>query len=365
VVTIKSEFIYPAIRMYMSHIKRRFYGFKRYPGDVKDILKAIIESAWNNEKKYFMVSSGHFTEFYIRDFCWVIKSLINLGYTEKVRKTLEYALNCYNYKGIITTTISPSGKPFDFPKMAVDSIPYLFRCMRILNDTRLIEKNWAFLQEQVHKYYVVAVDPKTGLLYDKHFSSMKDHYKRHCSCYDNSMLGMLAMDLKDMGFKSPFKNDYNDILINNFWTGEYFKDELNNNIISGDANTFPFWCGIITDEKILRTATESVSKMGLDSPFPLKYAQKVKNEHAFSLLSVLAKDYETNSIWTHMGPLYIMVVKKVDPVKAKKYIESYVEMIETYSNYLEVFRKDGRPFSTAFYTTDESMIWAANLLYLL
>ena len=79
------------------------------------------------------------------------------------------------------------------------------------------------------------------------------------------------------------------------------------------------------------------------------------------------KNYERDSIWTHMAPLYIKLLKKVDPEKAKQHKQAYTQMIETYRNYLEVFsstRNKVKPFRTPFYFCDRGMLWAANYLTL-
>ena len=80
---------------------------------------------------------------------------------------------------------------------------------------------------------------------------------------------------------------------------------------------------------------------------------------------MFAKGYQDDSIWTHMGPLYISLIKKIDKKLAKYYINKYTKIIEENKNYLEIFDSKGKPFKTLFYYSDESMIWAANYLTLI
>ncbi len=66
------------------------HGIKKYKGNANAICKQIIKDCWNG--KYFQVSAGHFTSFYVRDFGWCVDSLMKLGYKKEVHKTLDYVL---------------------------------------------------------------------------------------------------------------------------------------------------------------------------------------------------------------------------------------------------------------------------------
>ena len=114
-----------ALRMFKRARRVSREGFKRYKGSPEHIAKQIIESCWNKEDKYFQVSSGHFNEFYCRDFGMCAEALVKLGHKKKVIQTLDYALNKFKQSGRITTSISPSGKCFDFPYYGADSLPFI------------------------------------------------------------------------------------------------------------------------------------------------------------------------------------------------------------------------------------------------
>jgi len=330
----------------------RFKKIKRYEGNASKICRQIIDDCWNGT--YFMTSAGHFSEFFIRDFTWCIKPLINLGYKTKVEKTLTYALSMYKEHNKVTQIISAKGTPFDFPTIAVDSLPYLIRCLRILNNKKLIKKYNSFLNSEIDKFKNF-ID-ESGFIKDKHYSSIKDHYKRKSSCYDNTMAAMLSMDAKYLGLS---KFSYNKKNIMSFWNGNHFIDEKSNPIISGDANVFAYWSGVIKDKKMLNSSMKCIQKAGLDNPFPLKYTQKDKGKTHIKLLSITTKDYENDSIWMHLGPLYIELVKQIDNNLAKEYIDQYIRLIEKHKNYLEVFDHNEDPYKTLFYKTDHSMLWCS------
>lgn len=344
-----------------TYVKK--HGVKHYSGNAVEICSKILENCWNG--KYFQTSTGHFNEFYVRDFGWSIDSLIILGYQDKVLKTLDYALDIFSKNKRVTTTITPSGKVVDIFAYSPDSLAYLIRCLKVSNARNLVEKYKIFLNQEIQKYFEIVIDKKTGLVRkDRYFSSMKDQAKRQSSCYDNCMTASLAKDLEILNLNNPFKRyDYKHLILDNFWTGNYFKDDLSGkDYIAADANVIPFWLEIFDNKFMLKKAVELIISEGLDKPFPVKYA-KAKTTRNF--VDYFVSNYEGDAIWMHMGPMYIKIVKQIDSKLAQNYVDKYTPLIEEHHNFLEVFNPDGTPFRSPFYYSDEGMIWSANYLALL
>jgi len=359
-----------AWRIFLRNIKVTFKGFKKYKGSDEEICSQIIKDCFNQEKNYFMVSNGHFTEFYARDFGWCAEALIVLGHRKKAISTLDYALDIYKRHGRVEQAIMPGGRPFTFPfnRYSPDALAFLIRSLKLAKADELIKKYKSFLNQEIKRHYELVVDKETGLVRkDKYFSSMKDYAERKSSCYDNVMTGMLAMDLKEIKIlNNPFaKYDYKKLLMDNFWNGKFFIDDLLElDIVSGDANVLPFWSGLITDKRILKKALDSIRKQGLDKPFPLKYTSRRFKEHKMIYSEFLVGNYERDAIWAHVGMMYLRVAAMFDKKLAKKYLGEYKKQIIKHKNFLEVYDRNGKPFSTLFYQTDESMLWCANYLYL-
>jgi hypothetical protein len=316
-----------------------------------------------------MVSRGHFCEFYTRDFGWCVDSLIKLGYKKEVIKTLSYALSRFSKYNNVATSIAPSGIPFDFPYYAPDSLAFLIRSLSHARAASLIKKHKGFLNKEIMKYYHNVIEKGTGLVRrDKYFSSMKDHALRKSSCYDNLMTAVLAKELKKIKIlKNPFKKyNFKKIIKDNFWNGCYFVEDLSGSkAVTGDSNIFPFWLGVFESKSMLKKALSAIKSAKLDKPFPLKYSKSESDEiQKFIPLEFFAKNYERNTVWMHMGPLYVSLVKKVDKLAFKEYFLQYKSLIETHKNYLELFAPDGTPYRTPFYYADDSMLWAANFLAL-
>ena len=253
-------------RIFFTSLKRRFIKTK-YEGTPEQICQQIVKDCFNG--RYFQTSTGNFSQFWARDFGWCTASLLKLKYTDEVHQTLRYAINRYKKYKKITTTITPRGRAYDFPLEAVDSLPWLIHSIKISKFSYHSHKG--FLNRQIKIFFENFIDPHTGLVKpDLHVSSMKDFSVRKSSCYDNSLVAMLANDLKSMKLINPFvKFNYPMMIKKHFWNGEFFYDDLaKKNYVAGDANLFPFIFGIINDDKMLKSALNSIINAGLDKPFP-------------------------------------------------------------------------------------------------
>jgi hypothetical protein len=349
--------------MFARSVGVRVLGFHRFAGDARHICEQIIDECWNG--RYFQTSAGHFAEFWTRDFGWCVDSLLKLGYRKEIIRTLSYALERFERAGGIATTISPLGRPFNFPCFSPDSLPFLMHALNSANAKSLIQKHRPFLQAQAELYERRVIDPETKLVKDKKFSSMKDGYYRHRSCYDTCVVGMLAKELNKAKIKHNLP-DAKSILMTHYWTGSYFLDDLSGrDYVAGDAQVFPFWTGVITDKKMMKKAFISLQEHGLDHPFPLKYTSYRIRPNVIAQ-KLFAPNYEGNTIWPHMGLLYISLLRQIDPSRARQDVESYKSLVENHKTFLEVYSPDGKkPYRSLFYASDEGMLWAANLLTLL
>ncbi|MBT5022358.1 hypothetical protein HOK51_02655 [Candidatus Woesearchaeota archaeon] len=373
------------IRFFIRRVRVGLFGIRKYDGNVNYICQQIVEGCWNKQKGYFMVSSGHYCEFYSRDFGWCTSALLGVGasYKSKVRKSLEYALSVFEKVGGIHVAINPNGRAFNFPNYdSIDSIAYIFRSLRLLGDVDLILEFFDFLQGEITRCCGF-IDSKTGLVRkDMRFSSMKDYSLRKSSCYDNCCIGLLFSEIdlinklfkkssKKISLNNPFSNyNYKKLLNEHFWTGNYFLNDLSgDNTVCGDANIYPFWFEIFDgknkDKKMLQTVIKSIEKKGLDKPLPLMYNSKFDDkEHNMIFLEWFVPGWERNSIWSMMGMKYIELVSFVDKKKALRMLDLYAVKIKEYKNFIELYdsKGTGRAFSSLFYHADGNMLWAGMYL---
>jgi hypothetical protein len=350
------------IRIYLTSLKTKRRGFRQYQGSAEEICKQIVHNCWTG--RFFQTSTTNFAQFWTRDFNWCCKSLVQLGHQEKVKQTLDYALTIFQKHNQITTTITPSGTPYNVYHYAVDSLPSLINALKTLNDQELINQYKPFLESEITKFFNLVIEKETGLVKRKNFSSMKDYSKRKSSCYDNCMVAFLANNLKKLNLINPFeKYNYPQLIKQQFWNGQYFYDDLNKqNYVAGDANLFPFALGIFNDQEMLKSCLNHIQKEKLDQPFPLKYTNH-RPEH-FIWLEFLVRGYEKDTLWQHMAPLYIKLTQITDQEKFDHYHQQMTQLIEKHKNFLEVFHPNGQPFKSPFYHCDQGMLWAANYLTL-
>src|SRR3989344_4513951 len=181
-------------RILFTSLKNRFAP-KRYEGKANEICRQAVQECWNGT--FFQTSTTNFPQFWTRDFGWCVQSLIKMNYEKEVHATIRYALNRFKKYNIITTTITPGGKPFDFPLPAVDSLPWLVHSIKLAKYLYYDQK--AFLNKEIQKFFEKYIDPQTGLVKpDLHVSSIKDFAVRRSSCYDNCMVGLLAKDVASL-----------------------------------------------------------------------------------------------------------------------------------------------------------------------
>jgi len=358
------DYLTQGTRIFFSSWKTRIFP-KKYDGSAKEICQKIVDSCWNG--RFFQTSNQNFTQFWTRDFGWCVESLMKLEYQKEVHQTLRYAINRFKQYRKITTTITPRGKPFDFPNMAVDSLPWLIHAIQVSKFSYYEQRS--FLNRQIKLFFEKVVDSDTGLVKsEKHFSSMKDFAIRDSSCYDNCMVALLAKDLDKLKhLYNPFKKyHYPTLLRQNFWNGQYFFDDLDKKeYVAGDANLFPFLFNLVQDhgDYMLKRVVKKIQEEELDSPLPLKYT-KNRDGVKFIFDELFMRNYESDSVWTHMGPLWIKTIARVDGQLARRYKARYTKLIQKEQGFLEVLDAKGRPFSTPFYYCDREMLWAANYLTL-
>ena len=331
---------------------------KTYSGDAEHICEQVIADCWNGT--FFQASSGHFSDFWMRDFGLSVQALLKLGWKAEVEKTLAWALQEYIAANSVTTTLQKN-KAWDFPTYAPDSLAFLLHALDSAKQKKLVIGHKDFLEQELERFAQKVIDPVTGLVgQNTHFSSLKDNYIRNSSCYDNVMIGLVAQAGKKLGLHVSFMFQEENF-VRNYWTGRYFKDDINTTHLAGDANVFPFWTGLITDTFLQNKAIASMQHAQLDKPFPLKYSCLPATQPKI-WQAVFAPNYEGNSIWTHLAGCYLGMLKQAKHISFESTKNSVFEIIEKHKNVLEVFHPDGAPFKTLFYKTDEGMLWAANLV---
>jgi hypothetical protein len=353
-------------------LRRQVRGHTRHAGDAPSIIRKCIESCWNG--RTFTASPGHFDMFWTRDLSFSAPSLMRLGHGDRVHASLVYALEVWTRRrSHITTTIHYFDRPGDVFEYGVDSLPLFLAAVRTVGAVDLVERHRSFLQHEIDRFYQLVVDPRTGLVRDdRKFSAHRDTVVNRSNAYGNTMVGLLAKTIEETGwFESPFephfRGDHARLLMEHFWDGDHFRDALGDDTVSGEANVWPFYAGLITDPAVVTNALAHLRDNGFCDPYPLRYETRRRPEREVWLTRHLLPNYQGDTVWTSLGAMYLQVLRTVDPVLAATESARYIEWIERDGTFWEVMDTSGKLWVSPRWIMigEESMLWSAVFLDIL
>jgi hypothetical protein len=348
---------------------RQLRGHKRHAGEAATIVRACIEACWNG--RTFTASPGHFDMFWTRDLSFSVPSLVRLGYRDRVLASLTYALDIWTERrSHITTTIHYFDRPGDVFEYGVDSLPLFMAALRAADATRLVERHRTWLQAEIDHFYATVVDPSTGLVRsDRKFSAHRDTVVNRSNAFGNTMVALLAKTIEETGwFSSPFERhfdgDHGRLLLEHFWAGDHFRDALGDETVSGEANIWPFYTGVIADPGLIAQSLAYLDANGFCDPYPLRYETSRRAEREVWLTRHVLPDYQGSTVWTSLGAMYIQVLRTVDPELAAEETARYVEWIERDGTFWEVMNSAGQNWVSPRWIMigEESMLWSAIFL---
>lgn len=344
--------------------RRAVRGHTRHPGDARAIARACVESAWDGD--HFDASGGHFRQFWTRDLGFSSEPLVRQGFGDRVRASLAWALDGWARAGHVTTTIFPGRRPRDIYTLGIDSLPLLFHALRACDAGDLVARHAAWLRDDLARYAAAVVDPATGLVrQDRRFSSHRDTVVTAGDGYANTMVVALDDVLRSTGWlPSPIPDGARDRFMAAFWRGDHVSDRPDAEAIAGDASIFPFWLSVLPAELGLRGALATAEAAGLADPLPLRYVAEPDPASEDPVQRWFVPDYQTTSIWTSLGAIYLQLLDRVDPAAADAPIAAYAALVEREGTVWEVLDDDLRPYRgrLGIFRADEAMLWSAILL---
>ena len=360
------------LRTLVVRARRHARGHTSHPGDAAAIVRACIEACWNG--RTFTASPGHFDMFWTRDLGFSTPALVRLGERDRVHASLAHALEVWaRRRSHVTTTINYGDRPADVFEYGVDSLPLLLASLLAADGVDLVERHRDWLAAEVRWFAERVVDPATGLVRaDRTYSAHRDTVVNRSTAYGNTMVALLAKTLAETGWlESPlerhFNGDHGRLLREHFWAGDRFRDNVGNDIVSGEANVWPFYAGVVTDEEMLRSSLAYLDANGFADPYPLRYETVRRPGREVWLTRHVLPNYQGTTVWTSLGAMYIQLLRWVDPAAAEREIERYRGWIERDGTYWEVLDGRGRPWISPrrLFIGEESMLWSAIFLDLL
>jgi hypothetical protein len=369
-----APWIAPAVLAEYAHnagvrLRRQFRGHTRHEGDAASIVRSCIEACWNG--RTFTASPGHFDMFWTRDLSFSVPSLLRLGHGDRVHDSLAHALGIWTRRrSHITTTIHYFDRPGDVYEYGVDSLPLFMAALRAADATDLVDQHRSWLERQVAHFHDLVVDPASGLVRaDRKFSAHRDTVVNRSNAYGNTMVALLAKTIAETGwFESPFERyfegDYGRLLMEHFWVDDHFRDALGDETVSGEANIWPFYTGVIGDPATIAPALAHLDANGFCDPYPLRYETSRRPEREVWLTRHVLPDYQGSTVWTSLGAMYLQVLRTVDPELAASETARYVEWIERDGTFWEVMDHRGQNWVSPRWIMigEESMLWSSIFL---
>jgi hypothetical protein len=296
---------------------------------------------------------------------------VRVGERDRVRASLAYALGVWTRRGShVTTTINYGDRPADVFEYGVDSLPLLLAALRAADAADLVDRHRAWLADEVAWFAERVVDPGTGLVRaDRTYSAHRDTVVNRSTAYGNTMVALLAKTLAETGWLgSPlerhFDGDHGRLLRSHFWAGDRFRDSLGDDTVSGEANVWPFYAGLVNDAEMLRSSLAYLDANGFADPYPLRYETVRRPGREVWFTRHVLPNYQGTTIWTSLGAMYLQLLRSVDPDAAAAQIDRYRGWIERDGTYWEVLDGRGRPWISPrlVFIGEESMLWSAIFL---
>lgn len=337
-------------------VRRRYAGGLRFRlrGSAEAICRQVIERCWNG--RFFATGLGHYPDVWTRDLGLCAEAILRLGYRDRLRQTLAFALNAYERAGRVTTVVRRSGYAQDIYGEPADAVPFLLRSLALLGDRDLVEHHRGFLTSAARAYLLDhGVHDKEGF---------KDTVVRGFSTYDVVMqdVALNATEALGMDFRSIAARLRLGPLLRTLWRRGHFaptRDD-NGNHFSAEAALLPFILTEAPSGAMLAAALAEIRERNLDEPFPLVFSDPPDFEPTRLIPRLTTPGYQANTIWSIFGALTIVLARRAgETALAERYARSYATCIEEAGTFYELFTRNGTPYQSWCYRSCEGMLWAA------
>lgn len=357
------------LREGLHFLRRRLTGkgHRRYPGSPKEIIRRTCEDNFTGD--LFAAGQGNHRMFYIRDIGLAAPGLLYMGMEKELERCMATALQVWEKAGRITTSINHKYTAVDVFEYGADSLSLLLRTLRLLGANNLLYRYESFLGQCIRDYHDTVFDPTLALVReDRSFSTTKDNTIRPSPLYANINMLLLQHEiglLRDVGHRleDPLKNyDTMGAVIERFWMEhkKSFRDALGHEYVAADQIFAPF-LRVFHDEPRVAGMLDAIIAEGLADPLPLKYTQTPKPRTEHKLLSLMASNYQGNTVWTMLGVAFLWVLHERNDARTEEYLLRYETIMERDRNCIEIYNPDMTMYHGLAYAYDEGMTWFAPL----
>lgn len=351
---------------YRQIVNRYFSGIERFEGDAREISQQVLDRLWYGD--FYRTSLGHYNFFWMRDFGTVAESLTNLNQTTHVHHTLRWALRHYRRGGRVKLCIDKNGNVFNAPgKPSIDALPWLLHSL-LVSHYYLNSEERAFLGAELSRYAEKFLTETGDIKKHARYAEMRDAVYYDRSAYAIALVGHLAYCVTMLELEGfPFEPSiYSDILINEYWTGEFFRADRSSTNFSSDSALMPFFLNVVENQEMANKTLDYIDKTELNLPYPMKYGEKPSKRlrYRFGMGPISMPNYTETSLWTWHATYYLHLLVRNNRSEYRKQYEKFSELIERHGTYPELTNPDGSWYNAPFYRADPGMVWAALFLEL-
>jgi len=294
-----------------------------FESNFEDLNFLFKWSVLNLEKLYKKLKVGRsylaglpwFYQFWGRDLGWMVRALINLGFFERVKETLELLLN-FEKDGQIPNFISNGGIDYNSLDATLYWLWNLEFYLRNSKDLSFFSEN----QEKIEKLikFLKSRMDKDGFLVNKEFETWMDTLERTGRCVENQALWIKVLRCLARIYERFEKKRSKEFFglaekVEKNFLKKFWDDELE------------FLIDRI-DEKPVRTKTINplFAFYLLDLPFSLKLLKKFENEfetpYGIACYSLKEKEfnemnYHKGASWGYLNEIYTACLLKLNKIE--------------------------------------------------
>lgn len=332
--------------------------------DFEDYLWGLQERLWNG--RFLQGSTGHFRQLWVRDLGLFCREYIAMGYSERLEKSLDWALSIFKAHGSVTTTIWPNGKAYNVFGYSADAFPLILWTLHHLKAESSFIKYRDFLAAESSRYQKRCFDQDGFTQKNLDLCGLKDAVVRRASAYTFSMnflfdqmcdrWGLMPRLHSDEEWKQEFLSRYQSK------EGFFHEDISRSEVVSADAQLIPYWLGLLDSRDFVEPLWNVLKRYSLDAPTLILQTscRKASQERMISRLT--APNYQGDTVWANLGAIALVLGTRQGE-DVKKYLDQWSRLTQRDGELMELYNADLSPYKSFFYRSDEGMNWSIGYLY--
>lgn len=349
---------------YRQLANRYVTPIERFSGDAREISWQVLNRLWYGD--FYRTSLGHFNFFWMRDFGTVAESLVHLNEATHVHHTLRWALRHYRRNGRVKLCVDKNGNVFNAPgRESIDALPWLLHSL-VVSHYALNTEEEAFLSDELARYVERFLSSEGDIKKGVKYAEMRDAVYYDRSAYAVALVGRLAQCAATLHLANfPFAASiYEDLLIHEYWNGQFFRADRTSSNFSSDSALIPFFLGVVDDKNMVNKTLDYINEKELNVPYPIHYSEKSSKRlrYRFGMGPFSMPNYTGTSLWTWHATYYLHLLHRYGRTEYKKQYNRFCELIERHHTYPELTNPDGSWYYAPFYRADPGMVWAALFL---